>query len=268
MMRVVSCVVVLHDLWLVALAALVCLGGGWVGLRLFGRGRGRVGRQRAGWTFLAAVATGASVWCTHFIAMLAYDSPAPVTFEPVLTMVSLLIAIGGAAVAFATASKGEGKSIVVGGIVLGLSISAMHYAGMMAYGVDGLVHWDLAYVAASLVLAVVFGIGALFASVREQRVLSLASFVAAVVSLHFTGMTAVSVEVFVTGAPLADAAAVAAMAVAVAGVGLLIVGTGVATYVIELEFDRKERRIAASHGPERLADRPAEPGKLYRLSWA
>ena len=44
MMRVVACVVTLHNLWLVALAAGICLGGGWVGLRLFRRGQARSGR--------------------------------------------------------------------------------------------------------------------------------------------------------------------------------------------------------------------------------
>jgi diguanylate cyclase (GGDEF)-like protein len=243
MMRVASCIVLLHDLWLVALAAIVCVGGGWVGLRLFRRGRERQGRQRAGWTFLAAVATGASVWCTHFIAMLAYDVQAPVTFEPVLTMASLLIVIAGATFAFSLANRNDVHSLAAGGALLGGSIAAMHYSGMMAYRVDGLLTWDANYVAASVIIAMAFGAGAVIASARRRRLLALVLFVLAVVGLHFTGMAAVMVEPFVTGAPLADRGVMAAMAVAVAGVALLIVGTGVASYMID--NDAAEKTVAS-----------------------
>jgi diguanylate cyclase (GGDEF)-like protein len=239
MMRVVSCVANFHNLWLVALAALVCVGGGWVGLRLFRLGRGRTGRQQAGWTFLAAVATGASVWCTHFIAMLAYDVGAPVTFEPVLTMVSLLVAIGGAALAFGVANRDGVVRLSAAGMLLGLAITAMHYTGMVAYHVDGLVNWDPGYVASSVVLAIGFAIAALFALAQGASWLPLGYFTASVVGLHFTGMTAVSVDPFVTGAPIADAGVVAAVAVAIAGVALLIVGTGIASYIIDTDATEK-----------------------------
>lgn len=238
-MRVITCVATLHNLWLVGLAAFVCVSGGWIGLRLFRLGRARSGRQWAGWIFLAAVAAGASVWCTHFIAMLAYNAAAPVTFEPVLTMISLLVAIGGCALAFAISNRDDAVSLVAGGSVLGAAVCAMHYSGMMAYRVDGIVRWDTTYVAASVVLAIVFAIGAIFASARQSNWLSLGLFTASVVGLHFTGMTAVSVEPFVTGAPVADAGVVAAVAVAVAGVALLIIGTGVASHVIDSDTAAK-----------------------------
>jgi len=234
-MRILSCITVQHNPWLVLVAALVCLGGGWVGLRLFRRGRQRSGRQRAGWTFLAAVATGASVWCTHFIAMLAYEVNAPVTFEPVLTVLSLLLVIGGATIAFAIGNKDGLARLIAGGTILGLSISAMHYSGMLAYHVDGFVSWDGWYVTASVLISVLFGTLAIAASAKRMRWPSLLFFVATVTGLHFTGMTAFSVEPFVTGAPLAGQGVIMAMAAAVTGVSLLIVGTGAASYMIDNE---------------------------------
>jgi diguanylate cyclase (GGDEF)-like protein len=239
MMRVVSCVVALHNLWLVALAALVCLAGGWVGLRLYRLGRSRSGRQRLGWTFLAGVAIGASVWCTHFIAMLAYEVAAPVRFEPVLTMISLLVAIGGASVAFLLANRTDRDYVLAGGAVLGLAISAMHYSGMFAYRVDGFVHWDFAYVVASVLLAVLLGAGAIWASAAQRNVFSLAFFASAVVALHFTGMAAISVDPYFSGVVAEDPAVIAAIAVAVAGVALLIVGTGVASYIIDADVSEQ-----------------------------
>lgn len=238
-MRVITCVFTLHNLWLVALAAVVCVGGGWVALELLRRARARQGVQRAGWLFLAAIAAGASVWCTHFIAMLAYDAQAPVTFDPLLTMISLLLVIGGSLLAFRMGIEGSMARIGASGAFLGLSIAAMHYAGMTAYHVDGIVDWDGYYVLASVVISAACGAASLVALHKQRRYFGLLMFVAAVVGLHFTGMTAVSVTPFVTGAPLADAAAVAAMAVAVAGVAMLIVATGVASYMIDNDTAEK-----------------------------
>lgn len=139
MMRVVSCITMLHDLRLVALAAIICIGGGWVTFELLRRARDRRGRQKSGWLFLAAVACGSSVWCTHFIAILAYDVAAPVTFDPQLTMLSLLIVIAASALGFRYALAYRNPRIVLGGMSLGGGISAMHYSGMMAYHVDGII---------------------------------------------------------------------------------------------------------------------------------
>ena len=135
-MRVVSCLFTEHNLWLVALAAIVCIAGGAIALSLFMRARERPGQQRHGWAFLAAVAMGSSVWCTHFIAMLAYEVKAPVTFDPILTMVSLLIVIAGCGLALSFAA-GRLLPAEACGAIVGLSIASMHYTGMAAYHVSG-----------------------------------------------------------------------------------------------------------------------------------
>lgn len=238
-MRVITCLATLHDPWLVVLAALVCVGGGWVALELFRRAQSRGGVQRMGWTFLAAIAAGSSVWCTHFISMLAYKTSAPVTYDPVLTMLSLLIVIAGCAWGFHIALRPGTRRSLMGGMAIGIAIASMHYTGMMAYRVDGLIDWDAAYVLASVVIAVVLGALALATSSAGYRLGSLALFAATVVGLHFTGMTAVTVTPFVTGADIADAAVTSAMAVAVAGVALIIVATGVASHMIDSDATEK-----------------------------
>jgi diguanylate cyclase (GGDEF)-like protein len=240
MMNVITCVTAQHNLWLVALAAIVCVSGGWVAFELFRRARQRQGSvQKAGWLFLASIAAGASVWCTHFIAMLAYDASAPVTYDPVLTMLSLVIVILGSAASFLV-GLGAGKPAgLAGGVMLGFSIAAMHYTGMAALHVDGIVEWDAGYIVASVTLAAMFGSLAVLTSNRGWRVVALALFVLAVVSLHFTAMTAVMVTPLLTGAQLADPAVVGALAVSVAGVALVIVGTGVASYMIDSDSAEK-----------------------------
>ena len=50
--------------------------------------------RRLAWLGLTGLSTGAGIWSTHFVAMLAYDSGFPTAYDPTLTMASLVIAIG------------------------------------------------------------------------------------------------------------------------------------------------------------------------------
>lgn len=265
MMRVIACVATLHNLWLVGLAALICVAGAVVTFELLSRARQRQGVQRTGWLFLSSVAAGSAVWCTHFIAMLAYEAAAPVTFDPLLTMASLLIVIVGSALAFLALGH---KHIWTAGILLGLAISAMHYVGMLAYRVDGLVEWDISYLVGSVLIAMVFGAASMKLVSIGHKPGAIVTFILSVVGLHFTGMTAVSVTPFITGAPIAGSVAMSAMAVAVAGVSLLIVGTGVAAYMIDSDVTERNldhlRRMALSDALTGLPNRSSYSDHLDR----
>jgi diguanylate cyclase len=237
-MRVLSCLATEHNLWLVLLAAGICISGCWVAFDLIQRARDREGLQKSGWIFMSSVAGGASIWCTHFVAMLAYDPQAPVSFSPILTLISLLVAIAGCGAGVTVALSSSDKFVrATGGAVIGAGVAAMHYTGMAAYHVDGLVTWEPLHIAASLLLSVLLSAAATHKLLgepgRRGQVLSVALFVSAIVALHFTGMAALSVVPMATGASLFDQAALQAMAVAVAGVGLIIVATGVASYLID-----------------------------------
>src|SRR5690349_14348316 len=123
-MRVITCLFIEHNLWLVALAAAVCVSGCWVTFRLFERAQKSGGRlQRVGWLFQTGVAAGSSVWCTHFVAELAYDAKAPVTFDPLMTAESLVIAIAGLGLGFTAALQVRRRfAPEIGGAAVGLAI--------------------------------------------------------------------------------------------------------------------------------------------------
>lgn len=262
-MRVLTCLALEHDLRLVALAAFICVCGCWVGFDLIQRARERSGKQRNGWIFLAAVATGSSIWCTHFIAMLAYQPSVPITFDPVMTLGSLLIAIAGCAIGINLALRSSPNSPVLGGAVIGISISAMHYMGMAAYHIQGLTTWDISHVVVSVILSVGLAATALFSYLRRpwpySNYVSLAVFVLAIVSLHFTGMTALSVAPIDTGAVPTDTKILHAIAVAIAGVGLIVVATGVASHLIDsdasYESIRRLRELALNDALTQLPNR-------------
>ena len=145
MIDVAMCIGRDHDPWLVLLAVFVCCTGAFAIMQMFGRARVTHGAQRVAWLFLTAVGAGATIWCTHFVAMLAFRAGVPVRLDPLLTIVSLIVAIVGTGTGFAIAASRPNlvRSIVGGGIV-GAAISAMHFTGMAAYRVDGIVEWQLA----------------------------------------------------------------------------------------------------------------------------
>lgn len=253
MLSVLACITREHNIWLVILAAIVCAVGSWVVIRLFGRAAATTGPQRVGWHFLTAVAAGSSIWCTHFIAMLGYQPGTTITLDPILTIVSLFIAVGGAGLSFALADSGLTRVMpAVGGACLGLATAGMHYTGMMAYQVQGLVFWDMAYIIASILLAVVFCATSLHFAQRRRRpsdtLYAVASLVLGIISLHFTAMTALQVTPFAIDTRYAVPGVLEALALATGAVALIIVGTGFASYIIDdlqrLESARKLRHLA------------------------
>ncbi|RFC63469.1 EAL domain-containing protein [Fulvimarina endophytica] len=238
MMTVLGCITGQHDLRLVAVAAVICTFGSWTMVRLFGRAAAADRRERAAWLVLSAFVSGALIWCTHFVAMIGYEPGLPVGFDPVLTIVSLLVAMFGSGIGFAIAAIKARAAPMVGGAVIGLSITVMHYIGMFAYRVQGTVTWDGSYLLASILIATVFAAAASHVAlggrpVGSRSYLATTLFVIAITGLHFTGMTAFQVSPMAIDGPFADPDALTALAFSVAIVGLFIVGSGFATSFID-----------------------------------
>ncbi len=252
MFDVIFCIVVEHDLKLVALAAIICILGSWLSFRLLDRGFMDSGLIGLGWNFLAATAAGSCVWSTHFIAILAFRTGAPVSFDPVLTIVSLLIAIAGIFAGLAATSVSIPFSAAGGGILVGLGVAAMHYAGMNAYHVDGLVNWNRTFVVVSVAIIVVASIVALGLmkrqDLRARPEKAAGIFAAGIIGLHFTGMTAMTVTPLVLRGASIPQGSYLAMAMAIALACIVIAGTGLTSFVIDhrmrSDSDRKLYKMA------------------------
>ena len=151
MFRVLSCLNEAHDWRLVVLAAAVCLWGSLTTVGLFHRAGAKTGRERAVWLGLAGVAAGATVWATHFIAMLSYQPGVAVAYDIGLTALSLALGAGLTCTGLWIARTGTASaSAAAGGCVIGAGIAAMHYTGMMALELPGRIVWERDLVAASL----------------------------------------------------------------------------------------------------------------------
>ncbi len=200
MFRILTCIAVEHDHRLVLLAALICFLSCYVAVTLAQRAAVSEGMARKLWLGAAGTSSGFGIWATHFIAMVAYDPGVVMGYDMKLTLVSLAVAIvvPGIGLAIATYRSGRG-ALVAGGLMLGAGISSMHYVGMSAVELPGTIHWAPGYVALSLVFASAFGALSLIAGMRPQpgvrdRAIATALMALGVVSLHFTAMTAITIE--------------------------------------------------------------------------
>jgi diguanylate cyclase (GGDEF)-like protein len=147
---------------------------------------------------LTGLVAGCSVWATHFIAMLSYETGLRSGFLPMGTLASLLIAGVFMAAAFAAAAFAPGRAgKIAGGLLAGFGVGAMHYTGMSAYVTEGVLAWDLNIVAGSVLVGVGVALAAMFVA-RDARLLSQQLIgglllTIAICSLHFAGMGAITV---------------------------------------------------------------------------
>jgi len=239
MIDVALCIVTAHDPWLVVLAVIVCCVGAFAIAQMFGRAQVTSGVQRIGWLFLTAVGAGATIWCTHFVAMIAFKAGVPVTLDPVLTIGSLIVAIVGTGIGFGIATWRHSLiHSIVGGALVGAAIATMHFAGMAAYRVDGIVTWRGGYVVAAIICAVVFGAAALSALGSEKLgryriVTGSLLLVTAIATLHFVAMTALRITPLQLSPSALDSRQMQALGLATAMVGLVVIAAGVFAAMID-----------------------------------
>jgi len=177
--------------------------GSTLGLVCAVRLRGAQGRgERIWWLILASVALGGTaIWSMHFVAMTGFSVVGtPIRYNIGLTVASAIIAVVAVAIGVAIVSFGEryqNVRLIIGGVVAGLGIVAMHYLGMAAMRLNGDISYSMTRVGLSIGIAVVAATVALWLSITVQKplVIFLSALVmgVAVNGMHFTGMSAMSV---------------------------------------------------------------------------
>jgi NO-binding membrane sensor protein with MHYT domain len=156
-----------YDGWLVALSYLVATFASYTAIDLSSRVRELRAEPRKNAACLAggAFAMGAGIWSLHFVAMLAYALPIPVRYAPGMTLASMGVAIVTSSFALFVVTRGgvpSLKRLVLSGAVMGAGIGTMHYTGMAAMRLDGLVMYYAAPFALSVVNAIVCSTAALW----------------------------------------------------------------------------------------------------------
>ena len=265
---------------LVALSVLIAILASYAALDLAERTRAAHGARRRIWLTGGATAMGLGIWAMHYIGMLAFHLPVPVLYDVPTVILSLLAAIAASAVALFVVSRNKltALSVVVGSIVMGSGIAAMHYTGMAAMRVAAMCHYDGRLVAVSVILAIVISLVALiltFLSRDEVKVSSWRKVGSALLMgvavpvMHYTGMAAASF----TAAPLMEntSRAVGISTVGLVGINsvtLVVLAFTILTSIMDRRFSSQtlelelERHIARSAGAERRTSLAVDAGQM------
>src|SRR5689334_18933561 len=99
MHRVYESLVEQHETGLVVLAVLVSFLASYTAFSLVVRSHG-TDWSRTPWLIAAAVVTGCGAWAAHAIQLLAFRPEIGAQYDPVLTIASLVIAIGGSGLGY------------------------------------------------------------------------------------------------------------------------------------------------------------------------
>src|ERR1700758_4715243 len=143
-----------YDPYLVALSILVASFASYTALDLSGHVGPARGLARRVWLVAAAITMGGGIWSMHFIGMLAFVMPIPMSYDIGLTTLSLLVAIVVTGGGFYVISRQNVSPprLALGGIFMGLGIAAMHYTGMAAMRGQAELSYDRLLVVLSLVI--------------------------------------------------------------------------------------------------------------------
>src|SRR6202022_230276 len=185
-----------HDPYLVALSILVAAFASYTALDLGGRVAAARALARRVWLVAAAIIMGGGIWSMHFIAMLAFAMPIPMSYDIGLTTLSLVVAIFVTGGGFYVISRQSASPfrLVFSGIFMGLGIAAMHYTGMAAMRGHAELSYDLLFVALSLVIAIGASMAALWLTFRttdlRQKLVAGIVMGLAISGMHYTAMRA------------------------------------------------------------------------------
>jgi PAS domain S-box-containing protein len=242
-----------HNAALVAFSILIAILASYTALALSARVNAAHGRFRAAWLAGGSVALGIGVWSMHFVGMLAYRLPVPISYAVPLWLLSMLAAVGASLLALWVTSRRAVpvSARVAAGVLLGVAVAGMHYVGMAAMRMPGRISYHPALVLLSLAVAVAAGIGiiSLFVRLRaddtvrgqRERIAAAGLMGGAIAAIHYTGMAAARFH------PLeADAVMVPGDHVLrTGGLAAAVIAATLAVLVVALLTTRVDRRLRA-----------------------
>ena len=237
-----------YDYRLVALSVLIAILASYAALDLASRVTAAHGRIRFAWLLGGATAMGMGIWSMHYIGMLAFSLPVPVFYDWPTVLLSLLAAIFASAIALLIVSREKMGVLaaLVGSVIMGSGIAAMHYTGMAAMRLPAMCYWSYSLVSLSVVLAILISLVALFLTfyfrnkVKEKWLLKIASAVlmgSAIPVMHYTGMAAAGFRYTGHQPDLAHAINVSTLGITgITIVTFMVLGLAVLTAMVDRRF--------------------------------
>ncbi|WP_273488910.1 MHYT domain-containing protein [Roseateles chitosanitabidus] len=189
-----------YDLGLVLLSLAVAALTSALALQVAGMAKVTTGWRRQSMLATGALAMGGGIWAMHFIGMLAFELCAQISFGAGITALSMIPALAASWVALAMLARKtlEIWRLILGGVLVGAGIGTMHYMGMAAMEMSVALRYDPAWFAASIVVAVLLAMLALWIRFGLAGVLSRRWAIAlggvvmggAIAGMHYTAMGA------------------------------------------------------------------------------
>jgi diguanylate cyclase (GGDEF)-like protein/PAS domain S-box-containing protein len=201
------------------------------------------GSRRRVWVTVGGLCLGSGIWAMHFVSMLAFNLPCSTRYDAWLTLLSTVpgIVVSILAINILSQPTLSARQMLRGSLLIGAGVGSMHYTGMAAMQIDGLILYNLKLFVLSLVIAVALAYLALWiktwlykSSDYGKSWVSLASAFAlglAVSGMHYMAMLSVY---FVHGdtnitEPGIEPAFLAMIVLIVSG--MIILATMVSTYL-------------------------------------
>jgi NO-binding membrane sensor protein with MHYT domain len=246
-----------HDPYLVVLSILIASFASYTALDFSGHAGPARGFARRVWLLAAAITMGGGIWSMHFVAILAFIMPIPMTYDIGLTILSLVVAVFVTGGGFYVIGRQSASMLrlVLSGIFMGLGIAAMHYTGMAAMRGHAELSYEPIFVALSLVIAIGASTVALWLAFRTtdlgQKLIAAVVMGLAISGMHYTGMRA---AIFTIHGPVQQAKVNASLdqtklALAIAGITFIIL----AFASVASLFERKRAEEALRHAQAELA---------------
>ena len=156
--------------------------------------------ERAFWSLASACFLGFGIWAMHFVGMLAYQLPLEVSYDPFITLLSVLPAILASIVVMSKLPH-KANSLLLRSLYMGLGIGSMHYIGMMAMQMNAIMAYDGWYFSLSIVVAV--GLAGIALKTHEyvttsqlrifKQIVPAIIMGSAISGMHYTGMLSMHV---------------------------------------------------------------------------
>lgn len=250
-----------YDLRLVFLSFLVASVASYAALEVIERVTA-ASTSRARWSWLAAgsLAMGLGVWAMHFIGMLSFSLPVPMTYDLGTTVLSALPAIvaSGVAIHVLSLPMSAGR-LISGGALMAAGIGTMHFTGMEAVRGAADLYYDPVLFVGSLLVAFFLATAAFWSELKLSPregpdplvgiLVGAPILGAAVCGMHYTAMRA---SIFHqrpgSGAPSSLVFTPFALSVAILVVTTVILAIAVGGTWVDRRLERARTTIAQLQG--------------------
>ena len=192
------------DIRLVLLSVAISIVGSYTVLDIAAQIMLSEGQTRRWWLLGSGLALGISTWAMHFTAILSHRMTTPVSYDFRVVLLSMGVATIGAIFGlWAVTRQMTRGSLWAGGLLVGSSIVAMHYAAMSSLHLAAVQRYELLPVVLSCLMAIAASLIALKLSFRPDRqpmfpqrrlIISALLIGAAISGMHYVGMAGVRFE--------------------------------------------------------------------------